>query len=123
MADAQDRANEILAAIAGLSDRLGTLEERGSARANSIDTRLGAIETRLGNIEGRLASVEGRMISLEAKYVAVADAINRVDNKVNGIARKVLAPSELVALGIQDARPAIGGGGESPPIAKAAKGR
>jgi hypothetical protein len=64
--------DEILAAIAGLSDRLD-------------------------GIESRLAAVE----DASAKTLR---AVERLDRKANAIARRLHAPSECIALGIQDAR-------------------
>lgn len=74
MADPKgDRTDLILAAIAALSDRMGSVEK----------------------------------------------SIDRMDRKLNAVARALLAPAELVGLGIQDARGT--GGGEPPALPRAAK--
>lgn len=60
-------------------------------------------------ILGAIAALSDRMASLEK-------VVDRMDRKLNAVARKLLAPAELMALGIQDARDGgsggSGGGGE-----------
>jgi hypothetical protein len=51
-----------------------------------------------------IAALSDRIGSLEK-------SVDRIDRKLNAVARKLLAPAELVGLGIQDARGPAGGGG------------
>jgi hypothetical protein len=63
--------------------------------------------------------------ALSDRMGALEKSVDRLDRKLNAVARKLLAPAELVALGIQDARGGGGGGGSDfgPPDALAAKSR
>jgi hypothetical protein len=64
--------------------------------------------------------------ALSDRLLSVEKALDRMDRKLNAVARKLLAPAELVGLGlaIQDARGSGGGGGGDygPTEARAAKG-
>lgn len=97
------KVDQVLSAISSLAERI-----------NRGETRLVSIEQKLVVVEARLGAVEGRIGVLENKF-------ERFDQKINSIARNLLAPTECIALGIADAR----GMGEPPaaPLPRAAKSR
>lgn len=86
---AEDRTDEVLSAIATLSERLQAVERSVGTFDRKLDQSVGSIE-----------------------------------RKLNAIARKLLAPAEVIALGISEPRTGGGGGGwggEDSGMARAAK--
>ncbi len=59
----------------------------------------------LGGVLDRLDSLETRMSAVEEGQTKIVRAVERVDHKVNAIARHVLTNAECEAIGIRDVRP------------------
>ena len=101
----EDRTGEILSAITLLA------------------TRLEGIETKLERIETRLDRVDDRLDRLETKVDRLDRRVARVELIIGEVAKRLLAPAELRALGIApDASPS-GRNPSEPPAGVAAKGR
>lgn len=65
----------------------------------------------------RLDLILAAIAALSDRIASVEKALDRMDRKLSAIARSLLAPAELVGLGIQDARGSGGGFGADLPRA------
>ncbi|MEO7329845.1 MAG: hypothetical protein ABI193_14805 [Minicystis sp.] len=59
----------------------------------------------LGGVLDRLASIEERLATMEDGQVKLTRTVERVDHKINALARHLLTNAECEALNIRDARP------------------
>jgi hypothetical protein len=84
-------------------------------RSEEILAQLRAMDTRL---ESAISFLSDRVGKVETKIDALAVKTDRVETIACELARKLLAPVELRALGVQAAS---GGGGSEAPIALAAR--
>jgi translation initiation factor 2B subunit (eIF-2B alpha/beta/delta family) len=71
----------------------------------SIGEDIQRVLAALGGVSDRLDSLEARVASVEEGQAKLIRTVERVDHKINAIARKLLSNAECEALNIRDARP------------------
>lgn len=76
----------------------------------------------IGAIADRLESIEKRLTRVEDQGTSTARSVDKIEQRVNAVARHLLTPQECAGLGIVDARPRGGSSTSPPPVAMAAKG-
>jgi flagellar capping protein FliD len=77
---------EILGAINGLGDRIGSLEQK-----------IGSLEQRAGSLEQRIDDLEARM---NQQFILVGQRLDRIEGTLHQVARKLLSPGELKELAV-----------------------